>query len=79
MGLMIFLFLTGISASVYFVVMSYRAIRISQMSPQLTRLHRKLTFVLILQIVIPAVILCIPMAIYQSVLYFKIMNAGTGE
>ena len=79
MALMAFFLLTGVSTGVYFVVMSYRGINVVQMSPQLARLQRKLVFILILQTVIPISILCIPMAIYQCVLYFKVMDAGTGE
>ena len=79
MALMVLFLLSGSFAGVYFVVMSYRTIRVSHMSPQLARLQRKLIVTLILQIMIPLFVMGIPLSIYQIILFFKIMNTGTGE
>ena len=78
-SLLLTLFSSGTFTSVYLVMMSYRAIRASQMSPQLARLQRKLLVTLILQIVVPLVVMGIPLGILEAMFIFKIMNTNTGE
>ena len=79
MILMVFFIPAGMFAGIYFLVMSYRAIHVAHMSAQLARLQRKLILTLILQIMIPILIVGIPTSVFQAILFFKIMNAGTGE